>query len=52
MEWVKRLEAIAAAVARINAEGSRKPVERTLVRKRVKTATLQRETARGRERAS
>lgn len=52
MAWLDRMEAIAQAVARINGEGSRKPIERTLVRKRVKTATVQKEIARGRERVN
>jgi hypothetical protein len=50
MNWIKRLEAIAAGIARINAQGSRKAVERTLIRKRVQTATVTKRAAEWRER--
>jgi hypothetical protein len=50
MKWTERLQAITAALARINAQGARSPVERTIIKGRVQTATLPRATATGRER--
>ena len=51
MNFIKRLKALAAkeAAARIDAEGSRKPLERAVAEGRYRRATLDRTPLLGRE---